>query len=139
MVHVQSLNYTSKTYHREYVREVGRWKYPVVGQLRKGWFRPYHAELFIDDFRVPEICVEQFMSDIRVIDPTTFLKRNEFKAFFLRLGFKFLRFFGPWMTKKFEVKERMYNKKGWRYNMLLGVVKDPAQKCKFDNKYKEVL
>jgi hypothetical protein len=139
MVHIQSLNYTSTTYHEDYVKAVERWRYPVLGKIRKGWFRPYHAQLFIDDFRVPEICTAQFLSDIRVSDPVQFLDRKEFKVWFIRFGFKLLRFFGPWMTNRFEQKKPMYHKEGWRYNLLLGVVKDPIQICKMDGKYKEVL
>ena len=139
MVHVQSINYTSPTYHKTYVKAVSRWKYPVVCKIRKGWFRPYHAQVFIDDFRVPEIVHDQFIADVGYINPTDFVKRTEFKSWVVKTIIKILRFFGPWNTKPPERKVPLRNVPGWRYNLLLGVVKDPIQLTKHDKKYKEVL
>jgi hypothetical protein len=139
MVHVQTVNYTSPTYHEGYVKEVSRWKYPVIGKIRKGWYRPYHAQVFVDDFRVPSMCQDQFINDIGARDLGQFTKRSEFSNRIVSIGVKLFRWIGPWENKQVPVLKPMYKKEGWRYNLLLGVVKDPIQQCKMDGKYKEVL
>jgi len=139
MAHVQLINYTSPRNHRYYVKEVSRWKYPVIGKVRKGWFRPYHAQVFVDDFRVPSICQDQFISDIEGRDFSGFLKREEFKGKLIGLLIKLARFIGPWSNKPVTYLKPMNYKSGWKYNVLIGVVDDPRQICKIDGKYKEVL
>lgn len=139
MAHVQSVNYTSQSYHTRLNKEVGDWKYPVICPLRKGWFRPYHAQIFVDDYRIPDICVEQFVSDMGYRDPVQFAGREEFKTKLIRFCIRLVRWFGPWDNRKIEQRKAMYRSPVWKYDVLLGVVKDPIQLTQHDGKFKEVL
>lgn len=144
-MHVQSVNYTSRRYHTKMCKEIGEWKYPVIGTARKGWFRPYHAQLHYDDWRLPEVCVPQFIKDIGCVDAKHFIKYNQDQGvmsvnnFFIRLLLWLKAKFGPWNFEAEPTIKQMYKTNCWRYNVLVGCVKDPIQPCKNDGKYKEVL
>jgi len=145
MAHVQTINYTSRKYHTKRCQEAGEWRYPVIGAIRKGWFRPYHGQVFIDDWRIPDICVEQFSVDMGLKDPVAYVKSVS-KSGVLKMAsplvlfmIKLLRKLGPWDNRKFNKPKPMYRASGWNYNLILGVVKDPIQLCKSDGKRKEVL
>ena len=137
-MHIQSVNYTSPQYHEKMKREVGRWKYPVISSLRKGWFRPYHSQVYLDDFRVPGIIAEQFAKDMNYMDESSLFRQSGMLKSLVRVLFSLIKKLGPWGQLN-KADKQMYEYTGWRCSVLLGKINDNPQLCQHDKKYKEVL
>jgi hypothetical protein len=143
-MHIRLATITTPERHQAFVKEINERKYPVEGQLRRGFASPHIAEIKFWDIRAKKEIVPQTLMDCQSLDLAN--EKHLGAAGDSNVAHHipwYVRKPVVWMTKLFryvtnhqvpeystpdrEAKYDALPKTGWKYAFVIGCYKDPER------------
>lgn len=143
-MHIRLATMTTPERHEAFVKELSERKYPVEGQLRKGFASCHIAEIKFWDIRAKKEIVPQAIMDCQALDlgsekhlgaagdPNVTHHIPWLVRKVIVLSTKLLRKIThhevpEYFTPEIEAKQRVIPAKGWKYAFVIGCYKDPER------------